>query len=94
MMEIFKKWLEFHWMKAFLGLTVTLLAIAFTPFFITILTSIATAAGFLVILYFWLLDDSVEEEYIDSGAPSLGGNYNYATGEVDSGLELGGQYDD
>ncbi len=94
MMEIFKKWLEFHRMKAFLGLTVTLLAIAFTPFFITIFTSIATALGFLVVFYFCLLgysDD--EEEETKSGAPS-GGVYNYATGEVDDGLEIGGLYED
>lgn len=58
-----------------------------------LLIALATVTMFLVILYFWMLDDSVEEDYIDSGAPS-GGVYNYATGEVDSGLEIGGLYDD
>ncbi len=91
MMEIFKKWLEFHWMKAFLGLTVTLLAIAFTPFFITILTSIATALGFLVIFYFWLLDESDDIEE-DNGHLTGGDFYNYTSGKWDHGYNAGGQY--
>ncbi len=66
----------------------------FIPFLFNMLIALATVTGFLVIIYFWLLDDSVEEEYIDSGAPSLGGSYNYATGKVDSGYEYGGIYED
>lgn len=65
----------------------------FIPFLANMLIALTTVTMVLVILYFWLLDDSVEEEYIDSGAPG-GGVYNYATGEVDSGLEIGGLYDD
>ncbi len=82
-----------HRIKAIVGLAITLLAITFTSFFIAVITSIATAAGLLVILYFCLLGYSDEEEETKSGAPS-GGVYNYATGEVDDGLEIGGLYED
>ncbi len=90
-MEIFKKWLEFHKMKVFLGLTITLIAIVFTSFFITILTSITTALGFLVICYFWLLDESDDVEE-DNGHLNGGDFYNYTTGKWDHGYNAGGQY--
>lgn len=46
-----------------------------------------------MIFYLCLLGYSDEEEETKSGAPS-GGVYNYATGEVDDGLEIGGLYED
>ena len=69
----------------------TLLAM-FQPFFADLLTFIVYLAGIVMAVRLGLLDN-FNEEIIDSGAPT-GGVYNYATGEVDSGIELGGLYDD
>jgi len=76
-----------------IGLIVGIILLAMIlPFVANLLTFIVYLVGFLVAARLGLLDDADDENF-DSGAPT-GGVYNYATGEVDSGIELGGLYDD
>jgi hypothetical protein len=79
--------------KAFwLSLAVMAIAIAFLPWVIDLLTFVGYAALLVVAGKYGLINHETQENEI-SGVPQ-GGVYNYATGNVDSGFEIGGLYDD
>jgi len=72
--------------------SVTVLMV-FLPFFIELFNALVFVVGFVMAARLGLLDDLNNEE-MENDSLSFGGVYNYATGEVDCGIELGGLYDD
>ncbi len=79
--------------KAFwLSLAAITVVVAFLPWIIDLLTFAGYAALLVLAGKFGLINHKTQEDEI-SGAPQ-GGVYNYATGDVDSGFEIGGLYDD
>lgn len=90
---VLDKVLNFARQKTFwISLAVITVAVTFLPWIIDLLTFVGYAALLVLAGKFGLINHKTQEDEI-SGAPQ-GGVYNYATGDVDSGFEIGGLYDD
>lgn len=79
-------------LKVALLLAGLLLLSPLVPYLLELVKIMAYVAGLVIAGRLGLLKYSHENDY-SSGAPT-GGVYNYATGEVDDGLDIGGLYDD
>ena len=89
-----KRWFGLYGLKA-LGWLVGTVVVAFLmPFIADLLIAIGYVAFFFVAGRLGMLDDIADDNKTDCGGAPSGGVYNYSTGEVDSGFEIGGLYDD
>ena len=79
-------------LKTSLLLAGLLLLAPLVPYVLELVKIIAYVAGLVIAGRLGLLGRNHQYDYI-SGAPT-GGIYNYATGEVDDGLDIGGLYDE
>ena len=88
-----KRWFDLYGLKALGWFVGTVVVAVLMPFIADLLIAIGYVAFFFVAGRLGMLDDINDNKTDCGGAPS-GGVYNYSTGEVDSGFEIGGLYDD